>query len=311
MSIKKIEISFAVKLFVTIFLMIFFFVLLGTNTTKQSDILTSSFLDLNRNRIVQKLPVIEDEAITNKPGINDVYDYEAVKQYILSVFGASIPFEWGEKITGVKSRLNTNDKIIALTFDACGGSGGSGYDKELIDYLKTSQISATLFLSGSWVDKNKEIAKDLSQDPLFEIENHGLTHKPCSINGKSAYNILGTKNIGEVVDEIEKNAKKIEAITGKKTSFYRSGTAYYDEVCVAIANELGYQVAGFSIAGDGGAKFSIDQIKKTLSRATPGSIFLFHMNHPQGKTFEGIKETLPILKDQGYSFVRLSEFPLQ
>jgi len=311
MSIKKTRISFAVKSLVIVFLTIFFYVLLGTNTIEQSDILTSSFSDLSKTRIIQKLPVIEDEIITDKPGTNNVYDYEALKQHILSGFGKSIPSKWGEKITGVKSRLNTNEKVIALTFDACGGKNGSGYDKDLIDYLKTNQIKATLFLSGSWIDKNEEITKNLSEDPLFEIENHGLTHKPCSVNGKSAYNIAGTKDIGEVVDEIEKNAKKIEAITGKKALFYRSGTAYYDNVCVAITNELGYQVAGFSIAGDGGAKFSVSQIKKALLKAIPGSIYLFHMNQPRGKTFEGIKEVLPILKDQEYSFVKLSEISLR
>ena len=43
------------------------------------------------------------------------------KEKIISTFTGKIPKEWGEKVTGVKTRLGTNQKVIALTFDACGG----------------------------------------------------------------------------------------------------------------------------------------------------------------------------------------------
>jgi peptidoglycan/xylan/chitin deacetylase (PgdA/CDA1 family) len=225
------------------------------------------------------------------------------KEIIESIFGTKKVTKWGEKISGIITKLNTNEKVVALTFDAC---GKNGYDEELINYLKENSIKATLFLSGIWIDSHREISKELSKNPLFMIENHGLNHKPCSVNGKSAYGIAGTKNVGEVFVEIEKNAQKIEKTIGQKPKFYRSGTAYYDDVCVAIAKKLGYNVAGFSIIGDGGATFSIGQIKALSLRTIPGSIFIFHMNRPTGKTFEGIRELLPILRDQGYSFVHLT-----
>ena len=58
------------------------------------------------------------------------------------------------------------------------------------------------------------------------------------------------KDIKELVDEIELNARKIESITNKRPRYFRSGTAYYDEVAVKIANELKHEVIGFSILGD-------------------------------------------------------------
>lgn len=61
----------------------------------------------------------------------------------------------GLKITGVLTRLATKDKVIALTFDACGGKGGSGYDRKLIDYLIKENIPATLFINARWIDANK------------------------------------------------------------------------------------------------------------------------------------------------------------
>ena len=58
------------------------------------------------------------------------------KKMILSTYSGKIPKEWGENVAGVKTRLNTNRKVIALTFDACGGPKGSGFDGELIHYLE-------------------------------------------------------------------------------------------------------------------------------------------------------------------------------
>ena len=149
---------------------------------------------------------------------------------------------------------------------------------------------------------------------MFEIENHGLKHKPCSVNGRSVYGIKGTESVGEVVDEIEKNAKRIEELTGRKPKYYRSGTAYYDDVCVEVAQALGCEIVNFNIIGDGGATFSKDQIKKTILGAQPGSIIILHMNQPsahgkiRGETAEGIEEIIPEIIKRGYSFVRLSDY---
>jgi len=237
-------------------------------------------------------------------------DYQAIKEQIISEFENRSPQEWGEKIKGVKTRIDTDQKIIALTFDACGGPRGSGYDKELIEYLKEYQIKATLFINARWIDANPEIFQELANDSLFEIEDHGTNHLPCSINGKSIYGVEGTKTVGEVIDEVEKNAIKIEKLTGRKPKYYRSGTAYYDEVCVEIVEELGYEVAGFSIIGDAGATFSSEQVKQATLEARPGSIIIYHMNQPTGETFEGLKKVIPELVKMNYIFVKLEDYKL-
>src|SRR4030067_3811448 len=70
------------------------------------------------------------------------------KERIISTFTGRAPQEWGEGVRGVKTRLNTDQKVLALTFDACGGPKGSGYDSKLIEYLESEKIPATLFISG-------------------------------------------------------------------------------------------------------------------------------------------------------------------
>ena len=243
--------------------------------------------------------------------LQDKEGYKELKERLVLKFKDRVPGEWGEAVSGVKTRLDTEEKVIALTFDACGGLYGSGYDKQLIDYFKNNQIEATLFINGRWIDANPDIFQELKNNPLFQIENHGMEHKPCSVNGASAYGEKGTRSVDEVVDEVELNARKIKELTGEKPKYYRSGTAYYDEVCVEIIEELGYQAVNYNILGDAGATFSENQVKNALLSAGPGSIALFHMNRPKGETAEGIIAAIPALKDRGYRFVKLSEYNLK
>ena len=232
-------------------------------------------------------------------------------QQIASRFNGRRPSQWGETVTGVQNRLDTKDRVIALTLDACGSAKGKGVDSRLMNFLAREQIPATLFINARWIDANPDLFKTLAANPLFEIANHGTWHKPASVSGRSIYGISGTKDANELVAEIEQNARKIEVITGKRPTLYRSGTAYYDEVAVEIANALGHQVAGFSLLGDAGATFSTAQVIAALLKATPGDIALLHMNHPESGTGAGIIAAIPELKRRGFRFVRMSDYPLK
>jgi peptidoglycan/xylan/chitin deacetylase (PgdA/CDA1 family) len=235
----------------------------------------------------------------------------SAKERLVALYGSQTPKDWGERVAGVKTQLDTSEKVIALTFDACGGPRGGRYDTALIEFLRKEKIPATLFVSGSWIDANAATFKKLAADPLFEIENHGLAHKPCSVNGNKAYGIKGTASVAELVDEIEKNGRKIEAVTGGKPKFYRSGTAYCDEVAVKVAGELGYEMVNYSILGDAGATRPKEKVREALLAAEPGAIVILHMNQPRSQTAAGLKEAIPPLRQKGFRFVKLSEFPLR
>lgn len=236
---------------------------------------------------------------------------ETLKQEISSHFGDRTPHQWGETVTGVRTSLDTDEKVVALTLDACGSPKGKGFDARLLDFLARERIPATLFINARWIDANPELFKRLAADPLFEIANHGTWHRPASVNGRSVYGIGGTKDASELVDEIELNARKIEALTGKRPKLYRSGTAFYDEVAVEIAHALGHEVAGFSLLGDAGATYSAPQVRAALLRATPGDIIICHMNHPESGTGAGIIAAVPELQRRGFRFVHMSDYPLK
>ncbi|MDX9961798.1 MAG: polysaccharide deacetylase family protein, partial [Aliarcobacter sp.] len=177
--------------------------------------------------------------------------------------------------------------------------------------LEKENIPATLFINARWIDANMDTFKTLAENPLFEIGNHGLAHKPASVDGNSIYGLKGTQDIGELVDEIELNARKIESITDKRPKYYRSGTAYYDDVAVRVANSLKHQVVGFSILGDAGATYTAKKVETAFLAAKKGEIAIVHFNHPESQTREGVIRAITKLKEQGFKFVKLSDYPLK
>lgn len=248
--------------------------------------------------IVQSSPSVSESTHSLHVDIDEIKKRYEKKQ----------PQHWGEQVPGVINRLPTDEKVIALTFDACGGPAGSGYDKKLIQFLEKENIPATLFVNQRWIRSNPDTFRYLAKHPLFEIENHGTEHRPLSVNGKSIYGVQGTQNIEEVIEEVRQNHEEIAKLTGKSPKFFRAGTAYYDEIAVSIINDLGIKVAGFDVIGDAGATYSASQVKKALLQAKPGSIVILHFNQPSMGTAEGVAEAIPILKQQGYRFVKLEDY---
>ncbi|SDE32402.1 polysaccharide deacetylase family protein [Desulfuromonas thiophila] len=244
------------------------------------------------------------------PGGMDA-DYTRLRQRLVARFDGERPRLWAEQVPGVKTRIAANEPVIALTLDACGSPTGMGADTELIAFLERQRVPATLFINARWIEPNRALFERLAANPLFEIANHGLAHKPASVSGRSIYGLAGTANVAELVDEIELAARRLQQLTGRRPAFYRSGTAYYDEVAVQLAQALGQQVAGFSILGDRGATYSSAQVRDALLASQAGDIIIAHMNHPEAGTGQGIMAAVPLLRQRGLRFVRLSDYPLQ
>jgi peptidoglycan/xylan/chitin deacetylase (PgdA/CDA1 family) len=226
---------------------------------------------------------------------------------VMARYGHLTPRTWGFEAPGVVRALPTTQRVIALTFDACGGPGGSGYDQSLIDFLRRREVPATLFLNSRWIDANPAAFRRLARESLFEIANHGTRHRPLSVTGRSAYGIAGTHSAGDVYDEVAGNHTKLTRLLGVPPRFFRSGTAYCDDIAARIVTDLGERFVGFCVNGDGGATFSPGQVRRAVTAARGGSIVICHMNHPQGGTARGIAAAVPHLLASGYRFVRLSD----
>ncbi|MFW9140974.1 polysaccharide deacetylase family protein [Corynebacterium striatum] len=158
-------------------------------------------------------------------------------------------------------------------------------------------MPATLFWNKRWIEQNLQRALHLAQNPLFQIENHGTLHKPLSVNGRAAYGIPGTESAAELVEEIEGNRRFLREFLDVESNWFRSGTAFYDDVAVDIARELGVSLPGTAVASH-------------LRQAAPGAIVLMHMNQPGQGTADGVREAIPQLREAGFTFAKLGEAPV-
>lgn len=220
---------------------------------------------------------------------------------------AATPMLWGEMIDGVINRFDTEKKEVALTLDACGGAHGSGADIELIDFLIENKIKATLFLNSRWLAKNGDLFLKILSTGLFEVENHGFHHSPLSVTPREIYGIAGTNGLSGVAYEVAIGGEAIKKFTGKSPVFFRSGTAYYDDISLKILEDMGYRAVAFSVNADDGARLPADKVYKRMMKAKGGDIIIAHMNRPKGHTAEGMIKAIPKLQADGFEFIKLSE----
>lgn len=228
---------------------------------------------------------------------------------IVSMFAGRKPRAWGLTPPGVALGLPKGTKSIALTFDCCGGPGGSGFDRSLLVALERHSVPATFFLNARWVRSNPALTRELAANPSFEIANHGTTHRPLSVTGQSAYGLAGTADPGMVYDEIMGAQAELTAATGSAPRFFRSGTAHYDEIAVEICRALRLVPVNFTVNGDGGATYPAPFVTGELLSARPGSIIIAHANMPEAGTGAGVAAALPRMTGQGTRFIRLSDAP--
>lgn len=227
------------------------------------------------------------------------------KQQVLAEFAGRYPKEWGLHVTGVVNKSRSHK--VALTFDACGGPGGTGCDHRLLQTLRKLNVPATLFINSRWIQANRALSAELAADPLFELANHGTAHLPLSVSGKSAYGIAGTANVAAAYDELMGNQAIMQELVGTAPRFFRPGTAFYDDVAVEMTRRLGMVPVNFTVNGDGGATYPAATVAAEVGSVTAGDIVISHFNRPAAGTAEGYARALPRLLDLGASFGRLGD----
>ena len=201
---------------------------------------------------------------------------------------------------GIITKLPTDDKIIALTFDACETKTTVHFDEGILSYLLTEKIPFTIFMSGKFAKTNRERLTELSKIDFIEIENHSLNHNQH----------MERLNIAQVKDEVMENEKLLFDITGKKTKLFRFPGGNYNENILETVESLGYRVVHWRIpTGDPDKHVTKARLVKWVLYIThPGEILIFHINGRGYKTAESLPEIIDNLKKQGYSFTKLEDY---
>jgi len=190
--------------------------------------------------------------------------------------------------------INTEDKIVALTFD---DGPHPKYTAAVLDLLLKYDAKATFFIVGKNADKYPELVLR-SYTEGHELANHTYTHSfKVSIN--------------KLQEELRQTNDTIYSITGFSPVLFRPVGGNYTDAMINAAVKDGYKVVMWSWHQDtqdwkepGVKKI----VQKVMKGTKPGDVILFHDGGGnRTQTIKALEEIIPALKKQGYTFVTISE----
>jgi peptidoglycan/xylan/chitin deacetylase (PgdA/CDA1 family) len=192
-------------------------------------------------------------------------------------------------------RLQTRQRVVALTFDGGGNSVGAW---RLVATLERKRVPATFFLTGHFVRTYPRLARVIGR--RFAVGNHTVDHSD-----------LTRLSTAQVRREIALAGREIEAATGRDPRpLFRFPYGARDARTIRIANDLGYASIRWSVDTLGwmGVSSPGGIVHRVVTHLQPGAIVLLHVGAAKnGATLD--TKALPALVDavrrRGYRFVTL------
>lgn len=198
--------------------------------------------------------------------------------------------------------VNSNgDKVIALTFD------DGPWDKqtdEILDILEQNDAKATFFTVGQCISGHeKELQRAASMG--CEIGTHTWDHAEGSGEGVS----LIKMSTDERKQEVQKGLEAIKNATGQEAStIFRCPGGNFDTSVATDLEGIVTAEIGWNVDTTDWKKPGADVIAQRVQSAGPGNIILMHDGGgDRSQTIEGLRQALPKLKEQGYSFITVQE----
>lgn len=198
------------------------------------------------------------------------------------------------------TRLPTEERVVALTFDACEAGEKMAFDRGILDFLVQRKIPFTVFASGRFVESNSADIQALAQLDFVDIENHSWNH-PNTMHQFSTEAVL--EQVGRAHDAIVR-------IAGRQPQFFRFPAGNFNEAGLKAVESLGYHVVHWRWAsGDPDRSQKADAlVKRTAANVAPGDILIFHINGRGYHTAEALPRIVEQLEADGYRFVLLSDY---
>lgn len=195
---------------------------------------------------------------------------------------------------GLTSRVSTEKKVLALTFD----DAPTSYTKEVLDILKSKETKATFYVVGKDMVAQPDIGKAITQSG-HELGNHSYFH-----------NALVFKTPSSINSEIKKTNMLIRLAGYNGEITFRPPYGKKLFVLPWVLKQNNMKTIMWDVEPDtyhngdseGIVKFTLDNVK-------PGSIIIMHPFCDS--TCSADRQALPIiidkLKENGYQFLTVSE----
>lgn len=196
---------------------------------------------------------------------------------------------------GIVNRVNTEEKVVALTFD----DGPSKKVDKILSILKDENVKATFFLIGSEIDKYPNEAKKLVISGQ-EIGNHTYSH-----------NRMIFKSPSYIKKEIEDTDRLIRKIGYNDTIQFRPPNGKKLILLPYYLEKNNRKTILWDLEPNSYPEINSDSdkiVKYVIDNAKPGSIILLHpMYDEKDITINSIKGIIEGLKKKGYTFKTVNQ----
>lgn len=182
-------------------------------------------------------------------------------------------------------------KRIAFTFDDGPRPEGT---QDLIDLLDVKNVRGTFFVVGQQAEKYPDLVRELASRG-HEVDNHSWSHPLIETVSAKAFQL-----------ELDKTRFLIKKLTGRETFLFRAPGGTEDYLRHDLVVPWGYRMVLWTVHTLDHEKPPPEQIReRVLDGARDGAIVLFHTGVKS--TLEALPDLIDTLKEQGYSFVTVSE----
>lgn len=189
---------------------------------------------------------------------------------------------------------NTGYKKIALTIDA--GSTLPPGKKTVLDVLNAYGVKSTFFLTGQWIRQFPEFTKRIA-DSGHEIANHTVNHPDLTHLASE-----------EIIQQIHDCDAILAKVIGRPASrLFRPPFGAYNARVLQAISDAGFKYTVYWSLDtlDWQQLPSTEILNRLMNNAKNGDIVLLHMAAKH--TANAINLAIPLLKQQGYEFVTVSE----
>lgn len=227
------------------------------------------------------------------PGYNGLeVDLDATYQLnVNAVRGAKLRFIYREVEPAVQLedlgsqpiyKGNPAKKAVGLMINV---AWGNEYLDSILNTLRTENVKATFFLDGSWLKKNKELAKRI-QDEGHELSNHAYSHPDMA--QLSRY---------EQVQQITKTETLLKELNVHNI-WFAPPSGSFNAVTVQAARDQGLLTVLWTIDTIDWRNPSSQQVMGRIKgKLEPGALILMH---PTTATEKTLPLMIQYMKEQGY-----------
>ncbi len=189
--------------------------------------------------------------------------------------------------------VNTEEKKVALSFDAAWGNEDTAAILEILDKY---DVKVTFFMTGGWVEKYPEDVKAIAAAG-HDLGNHSENHKQMS---QISYD--------ECVEEVMSVHEKVEELTGECMCLFRPPYGDYNDTLIKACDSVGYYTIQWDVDSLDWKDYGADNIVKTVlqhKNLQNGSIILMHNGAKYTK--DALERIIVGLREMGYEIVPISE----